>query len=396
MLTSLLLAVATLDMQTPNIQDLMKQVDPARLKATVDKLASFQTRNTLSPGLFEAAEWLAGEYRKIPKLQVEVMKYIIPKGRRVPEDKEVVQVVAVLPGKTDRRVLVGGPMDSLNLQAEDVATGRAPGANDDASGTALALELARVMAPNEWSQTIVFCGFSGEEQGLNGSRAIALRAKAENWKLEAMLNNDIVGSSENRAGMKDATQVRVFSDEFDPTPPNPDRLPHISRELARLSEWVARRDLPNFKIRLVLRRDRFGRGGDHTPFNENGYNAIRFCEMVEDFTRQHNADDLPEAVNPDYLANVTRANLVTLASLANAGPGPTNVRYNTRQGHDTTLNWTATPGTKYAIYWRETESPSWTGYKEVGEVATATIEKVNKDHHFFGVGAVGGIPVPAG
>ena len=287
-------------------------------------------------------------------------------------------------------------MDSLNLQAEDVATGRAPGANDDASGTALALELARVMAGNEWNQTIVFCGFSGEEQGLNGSRAIALRAKAENWKLEAMLNNDIVGSSENRAGMKDTTQVRVFSDEFDPTPPNPDRLPHISRELARLAEWVARRDLPNFKIRIVLRRDRFGRGGDHTPFNENGYNAIRFCEMVEDFTRQHNADDLPEAVNPDYLANVTRANLVTLASLANAGPGPTNVRYNTRQGHDTTLNWTATPGTKYAIYWRETESPSWTGYKEVGEVATATIEKVNKDHHFFGVGAVGGIPVPAG
>jgi hypothetical protein len=396
MLAALIFTVASAEMAAPDIQQMIAQVDPARLRATVEKLASFNTRNTLSPGLFEAAEWLAGEYRKIPKLQVELMRYTIPRGRRVPEDKEVVQVVAVLPGKTDRRLVVGGHMDSLNLQAQDVATGRAPGANDDASGTALALELARVMAPHEWNQTIVFCGFSGEEQGLNGSRALALRAKAEGWKLEAMLNNDIVGSSSNKQGMKDDTQVRLFSDEFDPTPPNPERLPHISRELARLAEWVARRDLKGFKIKLVARRDRFGRGGDHTPFNENGYNAVRFCEIYEEFTRQHNADDLVEYMDFNYLANVTRCNLVTLASLGNAGPAPTGVRYNTRQGHDTTLMWTATPGVRYAVYWRDTSGTAWEGYREVGEVNTATIEKVNKDHHFFAVGAVGGIPIPAG
>jgi hypothetical protein len=371
-------------------------VDPARLEATVEKLASFPTRHTLSPGLMAAAEWIAGEYRKIPGLQVELMRYTIPRGRRVPEDREVVQVVAVLPGKTDRRLLVGGHFDSLNLQASDVASGRAPGANDDASGTALAMELARVMAARQWNQTLVFCAFSGEEQGLNGSRAIAVRAKAEGWKLEAMFNNDIVGSSQNREGMQDHSQVRLFSDEFDPTPANPDRLPHVSRELARLAEWVARRDLKGFKVKLIQRRDRFQRGGDHTPFNENGFNAVRFCEMVEDFSRQHNDQDLPGFVVPEYLANVTRANLVALASLADAGPAPTSVRYNTRQGHDTTLNWRGTPGTRYAIYWRETDSATWQGYREVGEVETATIEKVNKDHHFFAVGAVGGIPVPAG
>lgn len=383
-------------MQAPDVSAMLAAVDPARLRATVEKLASFNTRNTLSPGLNEAAEWLAGEYRKIPRLQVELMKYIIPKGRRVPEDREVVQIVAVLPGKTDRRLVVGGHMDSLNLQATDVATGRAPGANDDASGTALALELARVMAGRVWNQTLVFCAFSGEEQGLNGSRALAVRARAEGWKLEAMLNNDIVGSSGNKQGMKDTSHVRLFSDEFDPTPPDPDRLPHVSRELARLAEWVVRRDIKDFRIKLVARRDRFGRGGDHTPFNENGFNAVRFCEMFEEFTRQHVADDLPEYMDFDYLANVTRCNLATLASLAEAGPAPTRVRYNTRQGHDTILNWTATPGTKYAVYWRDTASAAWEGYREVGETDTATIEKVNKDHHFFAVGAVGGIPVPAG
>ncbi|MEQ1936604.1 MAG: M20/M25/M40 family metallo-hydrolase, partial [Fimbriimonadaceae bacterium] len=159
-------------------------VDPKRLRATVEKLASFHTRNTLSPGITEAAEWLAGQYRAIPGVTAEVMTYTIPKGRRVPEDKQVVQVVATIKGETDRIVLVGGHLDSLNLQA-DAVTGRAPGANDDASGVALALECARVLASTKPRNTIKFVGFSGEEQGLNGSRALSKRAKDEAWKLEA-------------------------------------------------------------------------------------------------------------------------------------------------------------------------------------------------------------------
>lgn len=395
MLTSLLAAVVLGRASTPDVQELVAQVDAARLRATVERLAAFHTRNTLSQTVFEAAEWLAGEYRKIPKLQVELMKYTLPRSRRVPEDKEVVQVIAVLPGKTDRRIVIGGHMDSLNLQA-DAATGRAPGANDDASGVALALELARIMAPHEWNQTIVFCGFTGEEQGLHGARALATRARTEGWRLEAMLNNDMVGNSSNEAGMKEDRWIRVFSEEHDPTPPNEARPPHASRELARMIEWVVRRDLKDFRVKLVLRRDRFGRGGDHTPFVENGFSAIRFCEMIEEFGRQHNDRDLTENMDWNYLARSSQANLAALAALANAGAPPTGVRYNTRQMHDTILNWRGTPGTKYAVYWRETSSNEWQGYREVGEVQTATIEKVNKDHHFFAVGAVGGIPVAAG
>lgn len=395
MIFPILFAAAMGSASPPSVQDLMAQVDAGRMRATVERLASFHTRNTLSPTVAEAAEWLAGEYRKIPKLQVELMKYTMPASRRVPEAKEVVQVVAVLPGMTDRRIVIGGHLDSLNLQA-DAATGRAPGANDDASGVALALELARVMGPHVWNQTIVFCGFTGEEQGLIGSRALVVRAKAEGWKLEAMLNNDMVGNGASVNGLKDDKTIRVFSEEHDPTPANEQRPPHFSRELARLIEWVVRRDMKDFRVKLVLRRDRFGRGGDHTPFVENGFTAIRFCEMVEEFGRQHNDKDTVEFVDWNYLAKAAQANLASMVSLANAGPAPTNIRYNTRQAHDTILNWRGTPGTKYAVYWRETASNEWEGYREVGDVETATIEKVNKDHHFFAVGAVGGIPVGAG
>lgn len=382
----------------PPIADLLKQVSEKNLRATVEKLASFHTRNTLSPTLNQAAEWLAGEYRKIPGVNAEVMTYTIPRGRRVPEDKQVVQVVATLPGKSDRRILVGGHMDSLNLQVE-AATGRAPGANDDASGTALALELARVMAPYSWQHTLVFVGWSGEEQGLNGSRALARRAKAEGWKLEAVLSNDTVGSSANKAGQKDEKRVRVFSEEWEPAPQTsaaaaPARPRHNARELGRFIEWVVKRDVKTFNVKLVFRRDRFGRGGDHTPFVEDGFDAVRFIEVHEEYTRQHTPDDLPEFMDWKYLANVTRANLAAMASLAMAGPAPTNVRMR-RQDQDTELTWTATPGVSYTVYWRDTTSPVWQHAEDVGPVATYRAPKVNVDDHVFAVGAVGGVPVVA-
>lgn len=384
--------------ESPTIEQLMGEVSPDRLRAAVEKLASFHTRNTLSPTLNEAAEWLAGEYRKIPGVQVELWKYVAPRGRRIPEDKEVVQVIAVLPGKSDRRILVGGHLDSLNLQVEP-ATGRAPGANDDASGTALALELARVMAGRKWENTLVFVGFTGEEQGLLGARALARRAKAEGWKLEAVLNNDTVGSSSNKAGQKDEHRVRVFSEEWQPGAQSSAaqegaRPRHESRELARFVEWVVRQRMSDFSVKLVFRRDRFGRGGDHTPFAEEGYSAVRFIEVHEEYSRQHTPDDLPEFMDWSYLANVTRANLAAMAALADAGPAPTNVRMR-RQGHDSEITWTATQGVKYTVYWRETTSPTWQNAVEVGESAMYLAEKVNVDDHIFAVGAAGGIPVVA-
>jgi hypothetical protein len=370
--------------------DLAGQVSPDRLRSTVEKLAAFHTRNTLSAGLTEACEWIAGEYRKIPGMQVEIMRYTIPKGRRVPEDKEVVQVVAVLPGEDDRRILVGGHIDSLNLQV-DAQTGRAPGANDDASGTALALEIARVMASRKWKHTLMFVAFSGEEQGLHGSRALAKRAAAEGWKLDAVLSNDTVGSSSNKAGQKDEGHVRVFSADVS----TGEAKPQQSRELARFIEVVTRGKVSGFDVKLVFRQDRYGRGGDHTPFAEEGFNAVRFVEVHEEYTRQHTPDDLPEHMDWKYLANVTRLNLLAMSSLAEAGSPPENVRIDLRQGHDTTLSWKPEPGTKYVVYWRDTTSPIWQGFRDVGEVGTVTIEKVNKDDHIFAVGAAGGVPVVA-
>jgi len=375
--TALLLALGSQD-------SLIEEVSADRLIRTVRSLAMFHTRNTNSPGLTEACEWAAEQLRSHPRLQVELMTYRAS-GNRVPEAKDVVQVVAVLPGRTDRRILVGGHIDSLNVR-EDAVTGRAPGANDDASGTAVAMELARVMSKREWENTLVFVCFSGEEQGLLGSTALAQRAKDEGWKLEAVFNNDIVGNSANVAGFTDKKQVRLFSDGAAETQ---------SRELARFTEWQVRQQMKDFRVKLVYRSDRFGRGGDHSPFVRQGFNGVRFCEVWEDFTRQHNGDDLPAYVDAEYVRRVAQANFAAMSALADAGPAPTRVRLNRRQGIDTTLNWVATEGVEYVVYWRDTASPTWQGAIEVGATNAHTVVGINKDDHVFAVGARGGLPVPA-
>ncbi|MDI9640931.1 M28 family metallopeptidase [Kamptonema cortianum] len=362
-------------------------VSPENLRSTVEKLASFTTRNTLSAGLRESCEWLAEEFRKIPGIEVELMEYTAPKGRRIPEDTKVVQVVATLKGRTDRTILIGGHIDSLNLEV-DPKTGRAPGANDDASGVAVTLEAARVLATRQWNQTIKFVAFSGEEQGLLGATALAKRAKAESWKLEAVLNNDTVGSSSNKAGQKDDKRIRVFSEEGEN---------HQSRELARFLEYVVRQEMKpfDFGIKLVFRRDRFGRGGDHTPFVMEGFNAVRFIEVHEEYSRQHTPDDLPEHMDFDYLLQVTRANVLCLASLADAGLPPTQVQIKRDQSHDTTVTWAGSPDTEYFVYWRETTSPIWMGRVSAGRNTSATLKLINKDDHIFAVGAEFGVPVEA-
>lgn len=382
-----MLAPLALMLQTPTApEDLAKLVDARKLRATVERLAAFPNRNTNNPTLFEAAEVLAGEFRKLPGMQVELMRYVAPKGGRVPVEKEVVQVVAVLPGKTDRRILVGGHFDTINMTKGATLDSNAPGANDDASGTALTLELARVLSQRKWNNTLVFVCFSGEEQGLLGSNALARRAKSENWKLEAVFNNDIVGGGESLNGQKDKGHVRVFSEEVET---------HNGRELARFIEWVTRGKVRGFAANLVLRRDRFQRGGDHTPFNNNGFTAVRFTESVEEFSHQHTENDLPKFVDFRYLSNVVRLNLLTMASLADAEDAPTEVRFDRAQSHDTTITWRAKPGVRYMVYWRPSSQTPWQGWREVGVANKVTVEKINKDDHEFAVGAVGGIPVAA-
>lgn len=358
--------------------------DPAHLKATVEKLAAFNTRNTNTPELEETAMWVAEQMRKIPDLQVELMHYRVKKDdRRVPQDRKVVQVIGVLPGETDERILVGGHMDTINLH-QDIYKGRAPGANDDASGVALTLESARLLSQKKWRQTLVFIAFSGEEQGLFGSEALAERAKSEGWKISAFFNNDTVGSSKKPSGEINRKFVRVFSSASTDTQ---------SRELARYIEFVNRRN--PVKVKLILRPDRFGRGGDHTPFNRKGFNAVRFTELYERYDHQHTDQDLPEFVDYNYLAAVTSANLNGIIPLAMAADPPAEVKVKIELNNDTTLSWHGTPGVKYQVYWRETTDAGWKKRVNVGAVSSYVAKGISKDDYVFGVAAEGGIPVEA-
>jgi hypothetical protein len=390
MLNSGVLLPALIALVTQTSQDINQAVDPARLRTTVEKLASWHNRNTNNQSVIEAAEWVASEYRKIPGVEVELWKYTIPAGRRVPVEKEVVQVVATLKGETDERILVGGHLDTINMLPGQDHNSKAPGANDDATGVALAMECARILAAKKHRHTMQFIAFTGEEQGLIGSSALAKHAKENNWKIIAVLNNDMVGNIENKAGQKEDKLIRLFSEDATEANPN-----SASRELARFLEWVTRGKVEGHGIKLVYRRDRFGRGGDHTPFHAQGFPAVRFVEVHEEYSRQHTDIDLPEFIDWNYCANNVRLNVIAMQSLANAQDPPTGVRVVNDQAHHTTLRWTAKPGVKYAVYWRDTASATWQGFKEVGEVSTIKIEKVNKDDHHFAVGALGGVPIPA-
>ncbi len=363
------------------------EVSKSRLESTVRQLSSFSTRNTLSPTCAEAAEWLAGEFRKIPEVQVEKMVHRLPKGSRVPEEMDAVQVVATSLGETKDCIIVGGHLDSLVLGV-DPKTGRAPGANDDATGVAIALEMARILAGKKLRNTVKFVAFTGEEQGLLGSKALAKRAKDEKWPIIAVLNNDTVGSTVGHPNKEDRQCIRVFSEEYQGLAGES----HQSRELARFIEYCAR-PIRGSRVKLVYRKDRFGRGGDHSPFVAEGFTAVRFTETYEDFSRQHTGDDLPEKVDWTYVRNVAKVNLAVLLKLVQAGPPPTEVRVDPKQSYDTILRWKGTG--VFRVYWRDSASATWQGSMLVDSANEVTVKGINKDHSFFAVGAEGGIPVIA-
>ncbi|HTQ11386.1 MAG TPA: M28 family metallopeptidase [Fimbriimonadaceae bacterium] len=386
-----------------NPDDMIRQVDPKRLRANVEKLASWHDRNTNNPTVDEAADWMAAQYRAIPGLNVEVWHYPVKKGPRIKEDREVPEVIATLPGATDRRVIIGGHIDTINMsQAREDPSSQwtlpSPGADDDASGACMALEVARIMAQQKWSDTIVFVAFTGEEQGLFGSAALAKRAKEEGWKIDAVLSSDIIGSSKDQQGFSDPHHIRLFSEELPSGARDREGAllpPHNSRELARIIEFFTRDRLRDFSVKLVFRADRFGRGGDHTSFNRQGFSAVRFTEPYEDYTHEHTAEDLPKYMDWNYLANVTKINLLAMMQLANAQQPPTEVRVATQQSHDAELRWSGPVTQEYVVYWRQTTAPTWEFSKRVGPVTSTVIPKVSKDDCVFAVGAVGGVPVEA-
>jgi len=423
----------------PRIAAALQEISAQRIRANIEKLVSFGTRSTLSAqdeasiaegrGIGAAREWIKSEFERYSKdcggcLEVKTDSFTEQPTERIPKPTEITNVYAVLkgtdPANAQRVVLVTGHYDSRNGDTLD-ASGDAPGANDDASGTAVSLECARVLSKMKFPATIVFLTVAGEEQGLNGSRHFAKMAKDESWDLQAVLNNDIVGG--DKSAEQDHSVVRVFSEGV-PAVATEQEIRRIrglggendsgSRQLARYIAEVGQAYDAGVKPMLVFRPDRYLRGGDHSSFNQQGFSAVRFTEYREDFHHQHQnvrtedgmeyGDEL-KFVDFDYVGHVARLNAATLASLAAAPAPPANVHLLTKSlENDSTLTWDASPGglaTEYEVLWRATSSPEWEHSQNVGNV-TRTTMKLSKDNVIFAVRAVDGaghrslpvVPVP--
>lgn len=401
----------------------MRQIDARNIERTIRQLVSFGTRNTLSEqndpkrGIGAARDWLYAEFQKVAetsggRMTVEKQSFEQQKAARVPQPTIITNIVATLKGSqpqaADRVYVVSGHYDSM-CGSPTEAKCDAPGANDDASGSAAVLEMARVMAKFEFDATIVFMTVAGEEQGLLGSTHFAEEAKQKNWNVDAMLDNDIVGNTLGGNGIRDRGTVRVFSEGVpsNETPAEATTRRSVggendsaSRQLARFIKETTEAYVPGMKVWLIYRRDRYGRGGDHIPFLERGYPAVRFTEVNEDFRHQHQNvrvengvqyGDLPQFVDFAYIANVARVNAASLAMLAYAPSRPKGVTIISRLSDDTELHWDANNEPDlagYEIVWRDTTAPTWTNVKPVGKVTSFTLKGMSKDNYFFGVRAV--------
>ena len=421
-------AMSTASRRDPEVARLLSEIDARNIERTVRKLVSFGTRNTLSAqdnparGIGAARDWLKREFEEIAqtsggRLTVELQSYTQeasppPRGR-IPQATVITNVVATLrgtqSGASERLYVVSGHYDSMCTSPTD-AVCDAPGANDDASGVAAVVEMARVMSRREFDATIVFMAVAGEEQGLLGATYYAEQAKQKKLNVEAMFTNDIVGNSLGGNGVRDRNTVRVFSEGV-PTNETSEEAnvrrgtggenDSQARQLARFIKEVGATYMPAFNVALIYRRDRYLRGGDHIPFLERGFAAVRFTEPNEDYTHQHQNvrtengiryGDLPEFVDYGYIAQVARLNAASLATLARAPARPKGVGLLTRRlTNDTDLQWTANTESDlagYEVVWRETSSPVWTNARAVGNVTTYTVAGMSKDNYFFGVRAV--------
>ena len=410
-----------------SISAALRQVSAERIRANIEKLASFGTRSTISAqdpaaiaagrGIGAAREWIKSEFERYAKdcggcLEVKTDAFTEPAADRIPQPTDLTNVYAVLKGtdaeNAKRIVLVTGHYDSRNSDILDTK-GDAPGANDDASGAAVSLECARVLSKMKFPATIIFLTVAGEEQGLNGSQHFAKMSKSQGWNLEAVLNNDIVGG--DKSAEQDRSVVRVFSEGVPAAATDQDvrRIRALggendsaSRQLARYIADVDRayKDEVGVAPVLVFRLDRYLRGGDHSAFNQQGFAAVRFTEFREDFHHQHQNvrtengieyGDLAKFVDFDYVAHVARLNAATLASLASAPAPPANVHLLTKDlENDSTLTWDASPGgpaAEYEVLWRATSSPEWEHAQKVGSVKRITL-KLSKDNVIFAVRAV--------
>lgn len=404
------------------IYDIINAVSSERIKADITTLANFGTRNTFSDtisntrGIGAARRWIKGEFEAISKdcnncLDVFYQKdFVKAEGNdRIPKDTWIVNVAAVQKGTKypNRYIIMSGDIDSRNSDGSDF-TKDAPGANDNASGMAGAIEAARVLSKHKFESSIVYLGLSGEEQGLFGGKGFAEYAKAQGWEIIGVLNNDMIGNIEGVNGVISNRDFRVFSEPVPPTETERERqmrrfyggeVDGISRQLARYVFKTTQTYMPEMNPMMIYRLDRFGRGGHHRPFNDLGWAGIRIMEAHENYNQQHQDirtengieyGDKLKFVNFDYAAKLTAVNAINLASLAWAPPAPTNVAIGGIVESSAKLKWDKVDGAVgYKIYWRDTTSPTWDHSRYVGDISEFTLEGIVIDNYFFGVASVG-------
>ena len=407
----------------PSIEQMVKEISPDSLKLYIETMVSFGTRNTLSTqtdkrrGIGVARNYVLTKFNEYAAQSGGRLSAIIdtttlqPDKRRIDTTLLLGNVVATLKGTdpNDERIFViSGHLDNMRTNVMD-RTGDAPGANDDASGTATVMECARIMSKRSFPATIIFMAVSGEEQGLLGSNYMATKSRKANLNIEAVLNNDIMGSNNsNETNIINNTQVRVFSEGLPAyeTEKNAKNIRQLglendgrSRQLARYVKEIGERYVDNLEIKMIYRNDRFLRGGDHTPFVENGYAAIRITEMNENYTRQHQDvrrengiqyGDLPEFIDYEYLRKNAGMNLSTLANLAKAPAMPQEVKIDVKKlGNTSMLYWKKPQSGEvkgYYLLMRETISPTW--QKKIFTTGTEITVPFSKDNYFFAVQAV--------
>lgn len=408
----------------PVIQAMVNEVSPANLKSIIDKLVTFETRHSLSTtreakrGIGAARNWVEGEFKKYAalsngRLTVKQDTFtVFPDGKRVNRKIVMANVMATLKGTdpTDDRILIiSGHLDSRNSDIMD-SVKAAPGANDDAAGVAIVMELARILSKKEFSGTVVFVAVQGEEQGLLGARHLAKKAKKENWNIHAMITNDISGNSySSETGLHDNTRLRVFSEGVPAAETKEEEQLRKeifsendgrARQLARYIKDCGERYVEQYEVVMIYRNDRFLRGGDHLPFCQEGFTAVRITEMNENYEQQHQDvrtengiqyGDLEKHIDYEYLRKNAGVNLAAIASLASSNAPPENVKILTKKlTNKSILQW-ETPGkgrkpSGYYVLMRETSEATWAKKFFVKE--NEAILPYSKDNYLFAVQSV--------
>lgn len=393
-----------------------------RIQSDIQTLVDFGTRHTLSEtesdtrGIGAARRWIFDEFEKISAecggcLEVIYVSSIVEGERRIPDPTDVVSVLAIQKGTIDpnRYVMMSGDIDSRVTDPLD-GTSDSPGANDNASGMAGALEAARILTKRKYAGSIIYAGLSGEEQGLFGGKIVADYALEKGWEIKGVLNNDMISNISGIDGVIDNSSVRVFSEgtRANETPEEArtrrftgGEVDSPSRNLARYIKAQADQYLTNLDVMMIYRLDRFGRGGHHRPFNVVGIPGIRIMETHEHYDRQHQDlrtedgivyGDTMKGVDSDYAAKLTALNAITIAGMAGAPPFPANVEATGAVKPSAKLTW-ETPSNSsnlagYRVHWRLTTAPEWTHSRFIGKVNEWEFKNLVIDNYFFGVSAV--------